>query len=376
MNFKKFAGLITLAALLCSVLFISCGKDKINNNSLQTYADQTKIYPLKVYAQHAILSFVVSFNEKNITSRIQIKKASENEWRDIIYTDRNNIPVDGLSTQTAYEIRVELSLASEKKYSAITTFTTEAYDINYAKFFAGFPGLYDKANGIFAMEGSQYVIYGSGFSNVTAIPIVLIKADDTNNKLRLNATIINDSMLSFDIPKNLVGNDPYVNTLIYNCMVGNVPLVGFTSYNSNNYKVMGDLIVVNRDIQITKFSIAASSCPIFTFEGSFGTHKTKGICPPYLYGVSMWTQDRKLIIRSAGSIVKEFSFNEGGAAVCEGVGLAGLDPNVLRKTILSYHEVTALVLRTKLAAGSYTAQVKQTTQDGSVYISNEFPFSF
>lgn len=372
---KRIFPLLLGAVLTTAFCFVSCKRDRNNSDMLQNYANATKIYPLRVYAQNALLSFVLPYKEENITARIQIKKGSENDWKDILYTDKNNILVKNLSTKTVYDVRVELTLANERKYSPVVHFTTQAYDIDYDKFFNGFPQLYDKANGLFAMEGSQYVVYGTGFSNETSIPVKLTKVDDSNVRLVLNAKILNDSMLSFDIPGDVVANTPYARYQIYSCMVGTVPLIGYTSYRSGNYSVMGDVTILNRDIMIDKVTVAASSCPIITFGGLFGAHKTKGVCPPYLYGLSMWTVERKLIIRSGGTVVKEILMNNDGGAVCDGNGSAAPDPAQLAKTMLAYHEVTSLVIRSTLGTGSYTAQVVSSLQDGTVFSSNEFPFA-
>jgi hypothetical protein len=373
---KKIFPLVLFSVLFITLCLVSCKRDRNSNDMLQNYANDTKIYPLRVYAQNALLSFVLPYKEENITARIQIKKGSESEWKDILYTDKNNIPVKDLSTKTVYDVRVELMLANERKYSPVVHFTTQAYDIDYDKFFRGFPQLYDKANGLFAMEGSQYVVYGTGFSNETIIPVTLRKVDDSTVRLVLNAKILNDSMLSFDIPKDIVDNTPYSRYKIYSCMVGTVPLIGYTSYKSGNYSVMGDVTILNRDIMIDKVSVTASSCPIFTIGGLFGAHKTKGVCPPYLYGLSMWIQERKLIIRSGGTVVKEIIMNNDGGAACDGNGSAAPDPAQLAKTMLAYHEVTSVVIRSKLASGTYTAQVMASAQDGTVFYSNEYPFSF
>jgi hypothetical protein len=44
--------------------------------------------------------------------------------------------------------------------------------------------------------------------------------------------------------------------------------------------------------------------------------------------------------------------------------------------MIYYHEVLSLVFKTTLPSGSYTVQLKQTSQDESVVLSNVFPVSF
>lgn len=365
-------------ALLSFVLFVtllSCTKESQKKNNLQEYANTIKIYPIKVYAQHVILSFVETFSNNTVTAKFQFKKVADSNWADVPYTDMNNIPVPGLSVKSQYEARVELSKGAEKAYSPVFNLTTQSYDINYQKFFAGPAHLHDDGNNLFSIEGAHHIIYGSGFMNESSIKVTLTAIDNLSDILVLPATILSDSTLSFDIPGDLIVNSPYVRNKIYSCMIGSVPLVGYSNYMKNNYSLTAEFVVVNRDINIDKFTVTPSSCPILTFGGNFATNEAVSAVPASLFGLSILMKERKMIIQSGGTLVKEISMDPVASALCDSTGSAVADPLALGRKMFAYHEITLLTIRTKLAAGSYTARVKQTAQDGTVFLSNEFPFT-
>lgn len=363
-------------SLLCLILILSCKKEKEQDqNQLQQYAEKVKIYAINIYAQEATLSFVLNFENNEVVSDFQIRKLNDSAWKSIPYTDKNNIPVANLLPKTKYESRVQLSQSGNKKYSTTVGFTTQSYDINYAKLFSPGSKLYDAGNSLFSIEGAHHTVYGNGFLNEASINVKLTAVDNLSDVHTYLATVLNDSVLTFDIPRDLVSNSPYLRTKVYSCMVGNIPLIGYSDYANKNYNSAGNFTVMNRDINIEKFTVSSSTCPIISFTGNLGTHQTESVCPAYVLGVSMLLSERKLIIRSGGTLLKEILLQPTGTSICDGDGLAPLDLIALSKAMLAYHEVTSFNIRSSMGTGSYTAQIKQKTQDGTILLSNEFPFN-
>lgn len=356
--------------------FFSCKKNKSDNN-LQNYALGIKIIPISIYAQNAVLSFIGVLDKDGYVYQLQMKKSIETdaEWKEIKYTNRDSIPVMDLSPKTKYDVRISLTNGGETKYSSIYNFTSRSFDIDFGRYFASPYKIHDDFNALFSIEGATHTLYGKGFSNESSIKVSLIPVDNPQDKIMLDAIIQSDSQLSFTIPKDLIANSPYLRNKTYSCVIGDVPFIGYGSFLNGTNNISGDLTVVNKDIEINKFAYVASSCPILTFSGSFGTHQITSLCPDVLFNSSMTLRERRVVIRLNGNIVKDLTINALGSPVCDGDGQASVDPTVINKPIILYHEVTSFSIRTKMGAGSYTAQIVQTTLDGAEYASNQFPFT-
>jgi hypothetical protein len=364
--------------LWLSLLSISCKKDNsVVDNSLQEYASNTKLNLISLMGNEAIVSFVENHSQKDIVAQLQYKTSEDKVWKDAVYTDKNNILLSNLQLKTTYHIRVELTRGKVSAYSKIDSFTTPNYWINYSKLYSGPSNLYDKDNGIFSIEGAQHVLYGNGFKNVPEIKLTFSAIDNALNQFSVVANVLNDTMLTFDIPRDLLANSPYVERKIYDCMVGELPLIGFKSFSEQNYLIKGDVHIVNRDLIINNVSIDPMPCKIIGFYGFFGTHELSGVCPPLLYAIATEIKERKVIIRDAsGGVINEVSIKPNGTAVCDGQGFAPADFVQVNKPMIAFHEVTYISIKTTLPSGTYTAQIKQTAQDGAVAYSNIFGFSF
>lgn len=364
-----------LSSLIILALF-GCKKNSSDSDVLQNYANQVRINATNIMATQAFLSFVANNLPKDCTAKLYMKKATDADWKEIAYTDKNNIPVSGLSMKTQYQLRVALTNAGETRYSATNTFTTQSFMLNYDRFFEGSAKLHNNGNAVFSIEGAHYTLYGWGFSNETSIPITLTLIDNPDEKIILSSILLNDSMLSFDIPNNIIPNSPYLSHKVYNVMVGTAPIIPYTAYLNKNYELLAEFTIMNRDIAIQSFSTDPYTCKTMTFKGYFATHQTATVCPEYFGNLSMWTTEKSLIIRSGSSIIKTIVLDPTGALDCDANGLALADAAVLSKAMWQYHEVSAVDIKTTLASGAYTAQLKQTMKDGSVLLSNEFPFAF
>lgn len=373
---KKIIGFLSFCILITS---ISC-KKKDNNSgttALEQFANETKIYPLRIMGNEATLSFVENSGQKEVSSVLQIKKTTDNTWKNLEATDKNNILATDLTPKTTYVLRVELKKGTEVRYSAIDSFTTKNFYINYAQFFSGPANTHDAANGIFSIEGAKHIIYGGGFNNESAIKISFAAPDNATDAFSLNATILNDSMISFDIPRDQVSNNPYLHHKLYSCMIGDLPLIGYQSYLEKNYLVKGDMNIVNRDLYISSYIADGFSCKTFNFYGSFGIHETETVCPKILYDVPMRLTERKLVISDlSGALVKEYYLTPTGSSGCDGNGLTIADEVALSQTMIYYHEVSSFTLRSSLPSGSYKAQVREIAKDGSVVYSNQITINF
>ena len=361
------------------VIFASCKKDNSNTqDDLQRFATETKIYKLNVMGNEAIMSFVESHGQKDIVAKFQYKKSFEATWQDANFTDKNNIPLSGLTTKTMYHVRVALSKGAETRYSAIDSFKTKSYFINYEKFFSGPANLHDNDNGVFSIEGAKHTIYGGGFSNEPAIKVSFTSIENSSDVFSVDATIIDDTTLYFFMPREIVPNAPYMHHKVFSCTIGDLPLIGYKSYKERNFSVLGDVSIANRDIYISSFTTDPTSCRVVTLSGFFATHETESVCPESLYNVSMRLRERKIIIRNAttGDFISEVFLKPTGSPICDWDGRAYADFVSLNKTMIYYHEVLNVVFKTTLPSGSYTVQLKQTAQDESVVLSNVFPVSF
>ena len=364
--------------LLFTLFYTSCKKDNsVVDTSLQEYASNTKLNLISLMGNEAIVSFVENHNQKDIFAQLQYKKSEDKVWKDAAYTDKNNILLSNLQLKTTYYIRVQLTRGKESKYSNTDSFATPNYWINYSKFYSGPSNLYDQDNGIFSIEGAQHVLYGSGFKNVPEIKLTFSAVDNALNQFSIMANVMNDTMMTFEIPRDLLANSPYVERKIYDCMVGDLPLVGFKSFSEKNFLIKGDVHIVNRDLIINNVSIDPMPCKIIGFYGFFGTHEISGVCPPLLYAIATEIKERKVIIRDAtGGVVNEVLIKPTGSAVCDGQGFAPADFVQVNKSMIAFHEVTYISIKTTLPSGTYTAQIKQTAQDGAIAYSNIFGFSF
>lgn len=367
--------LFKLLPILILALSVSCKKDNPNTqDDLQRFAHETKMYPISILGNQATMSFVEKHGQKEVVARFQYKKATESNWVDAIYSDKNNILLTELTTKTMYHIRVALSKGAEFRYSHVDSFKTKSVYINYEKFFSGPANLHDNSNGIFSIEGAKHTISGGGFSNEAAIKVAFASIDNAADVFTVDATIANDSTLYFNIPRNLISDLPYVRNKVYSCTVGDVPLIGYKSYIEKNFAVRGDMSITNRDIYIASFTTEAVSCRVVTLYGFFATHETESVTPINVYDISMRLNERKLIIRNAatGDLLTEVSILPTGSPLCDAEGRAYADFVSLNKTMIYYHEVLNVVFKTTLPSGAYTVQLKQTSQDGSVLTSNMF----
>lgn len=367
--------LFKLLPILILALSVSCKKDNPNTqDDLQRFAMETKMYQLSVLGNQAMMSFVESHGQKDIVAKFQYKKATESNWIDAVYSDKNNILLASLSTKTMYHIRVALSKGTEIRYSNVDSFKTKSFYINYDKFFSGPANLHDNSNGIFSIEGAKHTIFGGGFSNEAAIKVAFVSIENAADVFTVDATIVDDSTLYFNIPRNLIADLPYLRNKVYSCTIGEVPLVGFKSYTEKNFAVRGDLSITNRDIHIASFTTEAVSCRVVTLYGFFATHETESVTPVNVYDISMRLNERKLIIRNAttGDFLTEVSILPTGSPLCDAEGRAYADFVSLNKTMIYYHEVLNVVFKTTLPNGAYSVQLKQTSQDGSVLTSNIF----
>ena len=364
----------------CTILILvlsACKKDNATNDVLQNLADKINIVPIKIYASDAVLSFIVTDNVPNAQYKLQIKKTSDTAWSDVVYLDRNSIPISDLSLNTNYDVRVSMTQYSATRYSKITNFKTKSFSIDFAQFFAIPNNWHDNGAQIFSIEGAHHYIHGQGFTNESTINVVFTAVDNANDQISLKANIINDTLISFDIPTNCISNSPYILSKTYNCMVGGQALIGYNAFLNGNRDLLGEMRIVNRDIVISNFSTEPLlTCRKMTISGYFATHDTATVCPTTAYGVSLLMQNRKLIIRSAGAIVQQVDIKASGDLLCDANGLAIPDPILLSSTMMNYHEVSSIQVRTTLSPGNYTLQMVQTCKDGTVLSSNEYPISF
>lgn len=364
----------------CTILLLAlsaCKKDNSNNDVLQQLADKINIVPIKIYASDAVLSFIVTNNVPNAQYKLQIKKTADTGWMDVVYLDRNNIPVSDLSKKTSYDARVAMTQYGTTRYSKTFVFTTQSFSIDFTQFYNIPNNWHDNGAQIFSIEGAHHIIHGQGFSNETTINVLLTAVDDANDQINLTAQVINDTMISFDIPKNCISNSPYVLYKTYHCMIGGQALIGYNAYLNGNKDLLGEMRIINRDIVISNFSTEPFlTCKKMTITGYFATHDTATVCPETAYSVSLWIIDRQLIIRSGASIVTKIPIKATGDLLCDANGLAIPDPILLSSVVMNYHEVSSIQARSTLSPGNYTIQIVQTCKDGTVLSSNEYPISF
>jgi LEA14-like dessication related protein len=371
---------ITSFILLVCFGFVSCKKKEENQlTKLDLYTKELKIIPIRVLGNEMIMSFVENSGQSDIKAKFQMKMASETNWRDVPFTNKNNILVSDLKPNTTYYFRVALSKGAELRYSTIDSEKTKNYYLNYKRFFEGPTNTHDGENGIFSIEGAKHFIYGGGFSNETNIKITFASIDNLSSGFSLNATIINDSSISFEIPRNTIENQPYKRNSIFSCMVGELPLIGYKSYLEQNYLVKGDMSIVNRDIYIGSFTADGFSCKTLNLYGYFGIHESETVCPESLYNISMRLKSRKIIINDmSGAKVHEAFLTPIGslATSCNMDGLTVADEVALSQKMIYYHEVSKITLRTNIAPGSYKAYIREIAKDESVILSNEININF
>lgn len=371
--------LFKLLPILILALSASCKKDKSSTqDDLQRFAHETKMYPLSVLGNQAMMSFVEKHEQKDIVAKFQYKKAAETNWVDAVYTDKNNILLTELTTKTMYHIRVALSKGSEIRYSHVDSFKTKSIYINYDKFFSGPANLHDNSNGIFSIEGAKHTIYGGGFTNEAVIKVSFASIQNAADVFTVDATVVDDSTLHFVIPRDIIANLPYARNKVYTCTIGDVPLIGYKSYLEKNFAVLGDMSITNRDIHIASFTTEAVSCRVITLYGFFATHETESATPLNVFDISMRLKERKLLIRNAvtGDLLSEVLIMPNGSPLCDAEGRAYADFASLNTTMIQYHEVLNIVFKTTLPGGNYKVQLKQTSQDGSVVSSNVFSLAF
>lgn len=371
---------IQFAALFVSLLLLSsCKKDKVSiQDDLQRFALESRIVPISILGNQAVMSFIEYHNQKDIKAKFEIRKASDSIWKEITFSDKNNILVTKLSTKTKYKVRVGLSKNNETRYSNIDSFTTANFFINYDKFLSGPAKLHDESNGVFSIENAKHIIYGGGFTNQSALKVRFISVSNANDSFVLDASIINDSMISFVIPADIIPNAPYLRNKIYSCSIADVPIIGYKSYVEKNFKVSADMSIVNKDIEITSFSAEPfATCRTISFSGTFATHETESVCPESYYNVSMRVKERRVLILDKDDlVVTSFHIMPNGKAQCDFDGVAIADFIALNKSLLYYHEVSSISIKTTLASGTYKAQVKQTMEDESVVLSNKWTINF
>jgi hypothetical protein len=355
----------------------ACKKDNVDNDVLQHLADKINVVPLKIYASDAVLSFIVVDNVPNAQYKLQFKKTTDTGWKDVVYLDRNNIPITDLSKKTSYDVRVAMTQYGTTRFSKTVVFNTKSFSIDYAQFFNIPNNWHDNGAQIFSIEGAHHIIHGQGFSNESSINVLLTGVDNANDQINLAAQIINDTMISFDIPRNCISNSPYQLYKTYNCTIGGQALIGYNAFLNGNRDLLGEMKIINRDIVISGFSTEPLlTCKKMTLSGYFASHDTASVCPTTAYGVSLWVFDRKLIIRAAGNVAKEILIHPTGALLCDADGLAIPDPILLSSVMMNYHEVNSIQFRSTLSPGSYTVQMVQTCKDGTVLSSNEYPITF
>lgn len=369
----------TILSVLSLSFFAACKKKDTNitTTQLELLAKDIKIVPIRVMGDDAIMSFIGYAAQTDITTKLQVKTLAATAWKDIVVNNQNSIAVDSLLFETSYVFRVALSRGAETKYSAFDTITTRNFAINYTRYFNGPSNIHDNQNGIFSIEGARHIIYGGGFENEQSIKVTFSPIDNSANTFSTTATIINDSMISFEIPRNTILNNPYSTHSVYSCMINDLPLIGYKAFLEDDVLNKADMRIVNKDLRINSFLADGFGCKVINLYGYFGIHETETVTPEILYNVSMRIKERKLIVTDvAGTEVAAYPLTPFGSTICNTDGITIADFVALSQSMMAYHEVTNITVKSSLPSGTYKAYVREVSKDDVVTVSNEVSLVF
>ncbi|MCC6186676.1 MAG: hypothetical protein IT256_05940 [Chitinophagaceae bacterium] len=368
-----------LLPIFIVVFLAGCKKKDANDNasSLAQYAQEVKIIPLQVMGNEATMSFVANNGQKDIVAKLQMKTLAAVDWKDVAFENPNKILINQLAFNTKYVFRVSLTRGVETQFSNYDTITTRNFSINYQRYFNGPDNIHDAQNGIFSIEGAKHIIYGAGFDNEQSILVKFASIDNSGNTFSVAAAILNDSMISFEMPRNAISNDPYLPQLVFSCMINDLPLIGYKSFLANEYLSKADMRIVNKDLHINSFLADGFGCKVINLYGYFGIHETETVTPENLYGVSMRIKERKLIVNDAtGAEVAAYPLTPFGSTICNTDGITIADFVALSQAMIAYHEVTNITVKSSLPSGTYKAYVREVSKDDVVTVSNEVSLVF
>lgn len=254
-------------------------------------------------------------------------------------------------------------------------------------FYYNYPKLYNNGapgdgyfalnNLIFSIDSAKHMIYGK---NLSTIPIKakLYERYDTNVVIDLPLKILSDSVAEFTMPGNLFPTtSPYIPHKYYSLVINGKPMLGDGGWLNEKPTDTGFFKVHNSRINIDTMYYVASTgtaCSKLFFEGHFANTKVLSDTSSLL-GVQIIPVNRQVIIRKDGVEVLSATAVERTSDVC-GIAYQRYNFAFTMEYIFTYHQVVQVAVNTELEHGSYTVQVEQTLEDGTIEKTNEYPFTF
>lgn len=361
---------LTLLVLYITI-FSSCKKNTDSNSlmDVDNYSKQIEFIPLYVLGNMAKLSFKTPDKPTDIITTLQIKKEKDSTWENIATPDKNNIFIDSLLPQTWYFVRIKCNKGIEESISKIDSFKTKDFYINYDHFFNSINSNNYHKNYILALENEVFQIRGGGFLNVPEIVLHISSISGSSINYNFSTNIINDSLITFVIPK-ILSDTSFQENNFYDIQLGTLPLISYESFKNQQYNTKAEFLIANKNVHINSIQIENGACKYVHVNGYFGP-STKSITFPKAIGnLSTYIVERKIIIENIAGTVTELLVSNSGNVLCDAPAIGSPDFGQTHAVLPKYHELLQINFRTSLPSGFYTVKVKNIFEDGSSQVSN------
>ncbi len=286
-----------------------------------------------------------------------------------------SVTLSALTPGTTYYAKAYATVAGTTTYGEQVSFTTSFISLNYKAFYdLAVNNHYYNDKQLFSVEGARHTIYGHGFTLAPVVVKMMEKGNPANTVTPV-VTVVNDSTLSFKVPAELVGQQPYAEAKEYFFTVNDMVFQSYYSfYNNGNYNDTAYLKVANKDINISGVTkMVEAGCNRYILSGSFASGSgTNQHHPVALLGVQAIPVSRRLTVKAGGSLYNYYDLQNGNPTC----GVATMQALPYTGSMYMYHEPLQVGFKENLPAGmEITFQVENTMADGTVVKSNVFSYA-
>ncbi len=300
------------------------------------------------------------------------------------HTQKENIVINNLSANTSYSTKWEACDDRGNRVEIKTMdFSTKAFTINYKKTYPSASSIY--YNGLItpfstlSLEDGTNTLYGNGFNNIP-LTVNFVSVDNSSDHFEIQPVILNDSVLKFKVPANILPNDPYVLKKKYNVTVNQTVILNQRAYDqivlnrdyTGAYQNPGTFTVFNKDfiIELVQIKKGANAFQLdtYTFIGRLGP--IDPLSMEYVLGIPLNPLGyKKMVIKSGSAILKTLDIKEK-----ENVFMTGNESQEYEYYFMNVQSCRGYSFKLKLEKGNYTVQFVCETSDAKQVVSNEFAF--
>jgi hypothetical protein len=356
--------------LVAILFFFACKKDETTTTTERPFEDDIKIRVDTISASKISLQLFSADGYISIpegyTLSLTYNKTTGTAWQ-----APKNVPItygeitlsDGIAKGTTYNIKLTATRGGSSTTLDEKTVTTSYLTFNEAQITAEDSIFLTDHNVVYSIEGVTHKVFGTGFSkeNITG---QLVASSDTSKKVDVTINIINDSLLTFQIP-NVLSHNPFEYQKQFYLKLNNQ----YVEYD-NADPARNDIMtynVVNTDVHIDSlhyYPDATRGCGFIIADGRFGVAHSNTYAD-YIYGVPIKVVTTHLSISTAAGVIVgsyDIDLNK-NSQECGGTGTSW--------TWSHWDAVFQLGVNLNLSPGTYTVTTYNVLVDNSRKISNQ-----